>query len=175
MKTRLLIDRLTEQCAALNAQIAPLAAHNALTPRFDRQLFQCRSSRMGDYLQETEQNLNHLRSAVAVQDNAKVSWLAEHLVNQIAALSREAATWQLRGHDSAHLYTGRLHRQLLQHQEYERRLLAMCQQRRQQWNDARQFDEQQRLAREVTVLEGRLARCREALDNIVRQLARRTR
>lgn len=175
MKTQQLLDMLTEKCSALSAQIAPFAAYHTLTPRFDRHLFHTQSTRMADCLQEAEQNLAHLRKAVTQQDSAKVAWLAEHLVNQMAALSREAATWQLRGHDSAHLYTGKLHRQLLQHQEYERRLLAMCQQRRQQWHAAQQFDEQQQLARETTVLEGRLARCREALDKIVRQLERRTR
>lgn len=175
MKTRILIETLTGHCAALREQLAPLAEHPTLTPRFDRQLFRCRSAKMGDYLQEAEHNLAALCSAADAGETEKVAWLAEHLVNQMAALSREAATWQLRSHDSAHLYSGRLHRQLLQHQEYERRLVEMCQQRRQQWRDAQQFDTQQRLAREVTALEGRLSRCREALDKIERRIARRTR
>ena len=51
----------------------------------------------------------------------------------------------------------------------------MKQQRQQQYQQATTLDDQQRLAREITAFDGRLARCRQALEEIERVLARITR
>ncbi|GHM04961.1 hypothetical protein KPZU40_49360 [Klebsiella pneumoniae] len=71
----------------------------------------------------------------------------------------------------------RWQRRRLQHQEYERRLLAMRDQRQRQLAQAQatSLDEQQRLGKEVEAYSGRLARCRQALDKIENVLARLTR
>ena len=105
----------------------------------------------------------------------QVAWIAERLAAQIAALRRETATWSLRSWDHASPTLSRWQRRRLQHQEYERRLLAMRDQRQRQLTQATSLDEQQRLAREVEVYSGRLARCRQALDKIENVLARLTR
>lgn len=101
--------------------------------------------------------------------------LAERLVAQIAAISRETATWSLRQWDSASPTLNRWQRRRLQHQEYERRLLAMRNDRQRQLASATTLAEQQRLTKEVEAYAGRLARCRDALENIENVLARLTR
>lgn len=102
-------------------------------------------------------------------------WIAERLAAQIAALRRETATWSLRSWDHASPTLSRWQRRRLQHQEYERRLLAMRDQRQRQLAQATSLDEQQRLGKEVEAYIGRLARCRQALDKIENVLARLTR
>lgn len=175
MKTQALIDALAARSATLRAEIAPLAKHNTLTPRFDKRLFNTRSTEMDACLQEVNHNIDLLRQYADAGQTDQVAWLAERIVNQMAALGREAATWQLRAHDSAHLSVGAVHRKLIQHQEFERRLQEMLRQCRYQHDRAERLDDQQRLAKEMTVLEGRLFRCREALGRIERQMERRTR
>jgi primosomal replication protein N'' len=101
LKTTRLLQTLENQLAQLAAQVAPLAHHATLSARFDRQLFRTRSTLMQDCLEEAQQHFTELRQAVEQQQLPQVAWLAERLVAQIAALSREAATWSLRSWDSA--------------------------------------------------------------------------
>ncbi|MFS6953520.1 primosomal replication protein PriC, partial [Escherichia coli] len=82
-------------------RVAPMANHATLSPRFDRQLFRTRSTQMQAYLNEASDRLTELKLAVERQQLPQVAWLAEHLVAQIAAISRETATWSLRAWDSA--------------------------------------------------------------------------
>ena len=151
MKTAQLLQTLNDQLSELAALVAPLAEHATLSPRFDRQLFHTR------------------------QQLPQVVWIAERLAAQIAALRRETATWSLRSWDHASPTLSRWQRRRLQHQEYERRLLAMRDQRQRQLAQATSLDEQQRLGKEVEAYSGRLARCRQALDKIENVLARLTR
>ncbi|CCM90875.1 Primosomal replication protein N prime prime [Klebsiella pneumoniae subsp. pneumoniae ST258-K28BO] len=163
MKTAQLLQTLNDQLSELAALVAPLAEHATLSPRFDRQLFHTRSTLMQAYLAEAQHNFNQLRQAVERQQLPQVVWIAERLAAQIAALRRETAT------------LSRWQRRRLQHQEYERRLLAMRDQRQRQLAQATSLDEQQRLGKEVEAYSGRLARCRQALDKIENVLARLTR
>ena len=91
------------------------------------------------------------------------------------AISRETATWSLRAWDSASPTLSRWQRRRIQHQEYERRLLAMRSDRQRQLAQATSLEEQQRLAKEVDAYAARLARCRDALEKIENRLARLTR
>ncbi|MDQ7884273.1 primosomal replication protein PriC [Atlantibacter hermannii] len=175
MKTDRLLQSLQTRLHSLAQTLEPLAQHRTLSARFDRQLFQTRSTVINDYLQECWRNLDTLTLYVRQQKTDRVAWLAEHLVAQMEALARESATWTLRFHDSAHLPAGQRHAQLLQHQDYERRLLAMKQQREAQLRSVETLQEQQKLHKELDVLDGRLARCRHALAAIERALARQTR
>ncbi len=175
MKTARLLHSLENQLAALATQVAPLADHATLSPRFDRQLFRTRSTQMQAYLDEANECFTEPQQAVERQQLPQVTWLAERLVAQIAAISRETATWSLRNWDSASPTLNRWQRRRLQHQEYERRLLAMRNDRQRQLVQATTFDEQQRLAKEVDAYAGRLARCRDALEKIEYVLARLTR
>ena len=175
MKTTRLLHSLENQLAELAAQVAPIADHATLSPRFDRQLFRTHSTKMMAYLNEAKDGFTELKLAVERQQRAQVAWLAERLVAQIAAISRETATWSLRAWDSASPTLSRWQRRRIQHQEYERRLLSMRNDRQRRLAQAISFDEQQRLAKEVAAYTGRLARCRDALEKIENRLARLTR
>lgn len=175
MKTDLLLQSLDTQISRLEAEIAPIAFHATLGARFDRQLFRTRSPFLQACVEEVRGNLQALRHAVEQQQSAQVQWLAEQLVAQLEAIARESAAWSLRGWDSGSPALTRWQRKRLKHQEYERRLLEMTQQRRQQLAQATTLEDQQRLAREVDAFSGRLTRCRNALENIENVLARMTR
>lgn len=175
MKTARLLQALSQQLDALHAQAAPLAGHATVSARFDRQLFRTRSTLMFAYLEEAQHNFSALRHAVENGQQEQVGWLAEHLSAQIAAIMRETATWSLRQWDSPSPSIAKWQRRRLQHQEFERRLVAMKQAREKQLAQVTRLDEQQVLVREVTALEGRLSRCRDALSRIERVLARLTR
>lgn len=172
VKTARLLEALDTQVAALGELIAPLAGHSSMTPRFDRQRFRTTGRRMQDFMDEIRSNLAQLHHSVEAQETEQLAWLAEHLALQIGALQREAATWQLRTHDSAHLGLGKLHKKLLEHQEFERRLMAMKREREALAAQAETLVDQQQLHREIDALEGRLTRCREATQKIERALAR---
>jgi len=171
LKTALLLQTLQNQLTSLRTQAAPLMQHATLKPRFDRQLFRTRSTVMKDYLDEAQANLDELGHAQTEQ----VNWLATHLAEQIAALHREIAAWPLRVWDSASAGATKWQRKRLEHQEFERRLCEMKSEREARLNQAETLEEQQMLMREITALEGRLERCRKALDDIERVIARLTR
>ncbi|MRS15639.1 primosomal replication protein N'' [Enterobacteriaceae bacterium RIT691] len=175
MKTDLLLQSLDAQVSRLEADIAPMAFHATLGARFDRQLFRTRSPFLQACVEEVRGNLQALRRAVEHGQNEQVQWLAEQLVAQLEAIARESAAWTLRGWDSGSPALTRWQRKRLQHQEYERRLLEMTRQRRQQLAQATTLADQQRLAREVDAFSARLTRCRNALENIENVLARMTR
>lgn len=175
MKNAALLNTLEQQLDKLRQLAAPLAQHATIGARFDRQLFQTRSTLMQSCLDEAAANLAALRRAVEGNHLEQVAWLAERLTAQVAALTRESAVWPLREWDHASPGIARWQRRRLQHQEYERRLLAMKQAREQRLNAVSTLVEQQQLHKEVEALAGRLARCRQALGNIERVLARLTR
>ncbi|MBK4715720.1 MULTISPECIES: primosomal replication protein PriC [Tenebrionibacter/Tenebrionicola group] len=175
MKTRQLIETLEARIAQLTALITPFGAHCAVSSRFNRQLFHGRSTRMGDCLHEVEANWRQLKTLIEQNRVQQAAWLADRLVAQITALTREAATGELRRYDAAQPSLARLNANLLRHQDYERRLLAMKNARITQLTAEQTLAGQQRLARELEALDGRLARCREALANITRAVERRTR
>lgn len=175
MKRDRLLQILAQQLDALQTQAAPLAEHATVSARFDRQLFRTRSTLMYAYLEEAQHNFAALRHAVDQAQHEQVGWLAEHLSAQIAAIVRETATWSLRQWDSPAPAIAKWQRRRLQHQEFERRLVAMKRAREKQLAQVTGLDEQQLLQREITALEGRVSRCRDALSRIERVLAKLTR
>lgn len=175
MKTALLLNTLQNQMALLREQATPLMGHATLKPRFDRQLFRTRSTLIKDYLDEAQANLDELRHAVQSEHTEQVAWLAEHLTEKITALHREIAAWPLRMWDSAASGAGKWQRKRLENQEFERRLFEMKRERETRLNNSETLEEQQLLMREITALEGRLIRCRQALDEIERVIERLTR
>lgn len=175
MKSAALLQKLEQQLATLRQQIAPVAHYATIGARFDRHLFQTRSTHMQACLDESTANLAALRHAVEHNRLQQVVWLAEHLTAQIAALTRESAVWSLREWDHASPGIARWQRRRLRHQEYERRLQAMMQEREQRLAMATTLMEQQQLHKEVEAFAGRLGRCRHALAKIESVLARLTR
>jgi len=175
LKTALLLETLQNQLTTLRAKATPLMGHATLQPRFDRQLFRTRSTLIQDYLAEAQTNLDELRHAVEAEQQEQVAWLAEHLTEQITALHREIAAWPLRAWDSPAPGLGKWQRKRLENQEFERRLFEMKRERETRLNAAETLEEQQLLMREITALEGRIVRCRQALDEIERVIERLTR
>lgn len=175
MKTARLLQTLDQQLAVLRKQVMPLANHTTLSARFDRQLFRTRSTQLRACMDEADDNFQALRKAVEEARLPQVTWLAEHLVCQMAAINREAASWSLRGWDSPSPRIARWQRKRLQHQEFERRLMEMKVEREQRLTRTANFDEQQQLLREVQLYNERLTRCQQALSTIDAKLARITR
>ena len=155
-------QRLTACLAALKAQIARHPDGRCRTPRFDRQLFITTGTRLADYLQEIERNLQLLCASANAQERV---WLAEKLVNQIAALQREASTQQLRPRRERPVASPR-QQKLEEYREYERRLQAMIDQHEQRLALAESLATQQQLKQDLEVLEGRMARCRQAIHAV---------
>ena len=175
MKTALLLQTLQNQLTSLRTQAAPLMQHATLKPRFDRQLFRTRSTLIQDYLAEVQTNLDELRHAVQSEQQEQVVWLAEHLTEQITALHREIIAWPLRAWDSPSPGLSKWQRKRLENQEFERRLFEMKREREVRLNNSETLEEQQLLMREITALEGRIVRCRQALEEIERVIERLTR
>ncbi len=175
MRSALLLQALEQKLDELARHIAPQVKHATVSPRFDRHLFHTRRTTLDACLQEAQRSLSALRHAVDARQSEQVAWLAEHLEAQIAALSREAASWSLREWDSPAPGIQKWQRKRLQHQQFEQRLMAMKREREVRLANVDTFVEQQQLHKEITALEGRLGRCREALENIERVLARLTR
>ena len=175
MKTALLLQTLAQRLAELRKQVMPLADHTTLSARFDRQLFRTRHTQLRACLDEAEENLQALRQAVEDARLPQVAWLADHLACQMAAISKEAASWSLRGWDSPSPGIARWQQKRLQHQEFERRLIEMKTEREQRLARTTNFDEQQQLLREVQLYGERLTRCQQALGAIDARLARMTR
>ncbi|MDU1299143.1 MAG: primosomal replication protein PriC, partial [Enterobacter hormaechei] len=70
---------------------------------------------------------------------------------------------------------GKWQRKRLENQEFERRLFEMKREREARLNTSETLEEQQLLMREISALEGRIVRCRQALDEIERVIERLTR
>ncbi|MFI3380612.1 primosomal replication protein N'' [Escherichia albertii] len=175
MKTALLLEKLAVQLATLRQRCAPVAQFSTLSARFDRHLFQTRTTTLQACLDEAEDHLSALRHAVEQQQLPQVAWLAEHLAAQLEAIAREAAAWSLREWDSAPPKIARWQRKRIQHQEFERRLYEMVMERKTRLAQTTDLVEQQTLYREVEAYEARLARCHHALEKIENKLARLTR
>ncbi|MBK0124303.1 primosomal replication protein [Pantoea sp. S61] len=132
-------------------------------PRFDAQLFRCKGTRLADYLAELEQNLTQLNAADT--DVMRRQWLAEKVLNQIAALQRECQSQQLRTQRERPRVDPRQSKRE-EYQGYETRLLAMIEQREQHLARAETLSVQQQLIRDIEVLHERLARCRHAMHKL---------
>jgi primosomal replication protein N'' len=174
VNTHRLLQALEQQINTLAKELEPLADKAVPQSRFDRQLFSSYGTRLRDYRAEVEQNLQAIKQLVAEQRTDRVAFLAEKLVSQIAALQRELATQSLRRQEQSNAPQPEdVYHKLAEHQDYERRLLSMIQDRESLLITQTQFSEQQRLQKELAALEGRLSRCRQALARLERQIERR--
>lgn len=156
-------QRLQQLLIALRQEIARHPDGVCRLPRFDTQLFRTKGTRLADYLLEVEQNFARL--CEKHDDLARSAWLAERLVDQIAALQREATTQQLRTRREQPLKNPRATK-YQEYREFERRLLAMIDQREQRLAQAETLAVQHQLKQDLETLEGRLARCRQALRSV---------
>ncbi|HBZ14708.1 primosomal replication protein [Pantoea sp. BRR-3P] len=153
-------QRLGATLDLLRQQIAQQPDGACRQPRFDSQLFRTSGTRLADYLLELEGNVAQLTAANT--DVARRQWLADKVLDQIAALQRECQSQQLRVQRERPRIDSR-QKKREEYQGYEQRLLAMIQQREQHLARAETLSVQQQLMREVDQLQERLARCRAAI------------
>ncbi|WP_075180502.1 primosomal replication protein PriC [Pantoea sp. 1.19] len=173
MRSTLLLRQLGQQVSQLAEAVAPVAGQRSRQARFDNQLFHSHSSRLGDYLQELQQTHQQLLHSVELQHTDQVRWLAERVVAQISALQRELATAPLRRGETADRAAQKtVYETLAEHQDFERRLLAMIADRESLLGRQAALADQRRLQQEIAALEGRLQRCRQALKRIEQAIER---
>ncbi|HCR2991586.1 primosomal replication protein PriC [Serratia marcescens] len=174
MSTQRLLQVLAQQIAALAAEVTPRGDVPIPQARFDAALFANRGTRLRDYLAEVEKNFAQLQSAATDNRTSQVAFLAEKLVAQISALQRELATQALRRKNQPkEAPEADLYHKLAEHQDYERRLIAMIQDRESLLGRQTTLAAQQKLQHELAALEGRLMRCRQALARIERNIERK--
>lgn len=174
MSTQRLLQVLAQQIAALAAEVTPRGDVPIPQARFDAALFANRGTRLRDYLAEVEKNFAQLQSAANDSRTNRVAFLAEKLVAQIAALQRELATQALRRKNQPkEAPEADLYHKLAEHQDYERRLIGMIQDRESLLGRQTTLAAQQKLQHELAALEGRLMRCRQALARIERNIERK--
>lgn len=172
MKRTLVLQQLDARVEQLACALAPLAETRTRRARFDSQMFYCQSTRLGDYLPELRQTLAQLKQCATESDGDRLRWLAERVVLQIGALQREIATQPLRRQDSARQSPAeKRYQKLAEHQEFERRLLAMISERESQLGQQETLLQQRKIQQELEALEARLLRCRSALKQIEQEIA----
>jgi len=168
-----LFTTLNERLDGLAARIASGKHLKVEQSRFDGKLFQTRGSRLEDYLAESRETLQRLSTAADGGHADRVAWLAQRLIDQMTALARELATEDLRRQQPAAAAPEDYYAKLNEHQDYERRLLAMIRDRDSVRQNTVDKTRQQQLQQEIAALEGRLTRCRQALTRIERLIERR--
>ncbi|WP_199636549.1 primosomal replication protein [Serratia sp. PAMC26656] len=174
MSTHRLLQVLEQQIAALAAEVTPRGDAPIPQARFDAALFSNRGTRLRDYLAEVQRNFVQLQTAANDSRISQVAFLAEKLVAQITALQRELATQALRRKNQPkEVVAVDLYHKLAEHQDYERRLMSMIQDRESLLGRQTTFAAQQKLQHELAALEGRLVRCRQALARIERSIERK--
>ncbi|AHG21471.1 prephenate dehydrogenase [Chania multitudinisentens RB-25] len=174
MSTQHLLQALEQQIATLAGEIQPHGDIPIPQARFDVVLFSSHGTRLRDYLAEVQKNFAQLQAAVKDNHLSHVAFLAEKLVAQLTALQREMATQALRRKNQPkEAIAADLYHKLAEHQDYERRLLAMIQDRESLLGSQTTLAAQQKLQRELAAIEGRLVRCQQVLARIERSIERK--
>ncbi|MDE1189331.1 MAG: primosomal replication protein [Pantoea sp.] len=163
-------QRLLSTLDLLRQQIAQQPDGSCRQPRFDAQLFHCKGTRLADYLRELEHNIAQLTAVDT--DVARRQWLADKVLDQIAALQRECQSQQLRVARERPRGDSRQQKRE-EYRGYETRLLAMIAEREQHLQRAETLSIQQQLIREVEQLKVRLGRCRQAIHKLELQFSAR--
>lgn len=173
MSTERILHVLDQQIETLSREIEPIGHVSATQARFDIALFSTKGTRLRDYLAEIKNNLRQLNQEVVEKRSAQVAFIAERLVAQITAMQRELATQTLRKtHQTPERKSHDNYTRLAETQQFERRLIAMIEDRETTLGQLATFSDQQRVQKELAALEGRLMRCRQALAKIERQIER---
>jgi primosomal replication protein N'' len=173
VSTERILHVLDQQIETLSREIEPIGHVSATQARFDIALFSTKGTRLRDYLAEIKNNLRQLNQEVVEKRSAQVAFIAERLVAQITAMQRELATQTLRKtHQTPERKSHDNYTRLAETQQFERRLIAMIEDRETTLGQLATFSDQQRVQKELAALEGRLMRCRQALAKIERQIER---
>lgn len=175
MNANVLLNALRQKITDLEQRALPLANKPISSALFDRALFSRKHSNLKGYLSELDDYFTQLEQCVTKSQIEQVRFLAEKIVAQMEALSRELSTQGLRQKENAYQKRDEhvdLYQRLAQHQDYERRLSAMIDDRELTLGREPNFAQQQKMQKEIAMLAGRLARCRQALYRIERNIER---
>ncbi|MZI92782.1 prepilin peptidase [Vibrio sp. CAIM 722] len=173
---RQLLETLSVQAANLDRQ---RGEHHL--PLFDDILFHCHAKLLTPCVQETKSTLESL---IREQDSKRLTqsraeYLTERLLAQISAIQREISTTSVRSHEPKHASYYRkpistLYQELAQHQEWERRLADMVQDKQYALDNA-PFNEKQIAQSALLAVEQRLKRCQTAKTKLENQITYRER
>lgn len=154
----------------------------ASRPLFDEQLFRGRSKLLMPCVNEIRHEIHALinEQQAGKLQLSRTQHLCEKIVAQIQAIQRELATQAIRKNEPKRGQGWRkpihqLHQDLAQHQEWERRLSAMLKDKSHMLGRCQTLADQRQIQQEILALEGRLARCQEALKKIERDINTRER
>ncbi|MDE9445496.1 primosomal replication protein [Xenorhabdus bovienii] len=173
MSIQNLLGALEKQISMLETELESLPKTPFSIARFDQALFHQHSNKLGGYLNEIKKNMSQLKTCVKDNRTEQVRFLSERLVTQIEALKREISTQSLRKQEEKFERQSQerdFYHRLAEHQDYERRLMAMINDRELQLNKQVILTNQYKLQKEIAALAGRLARCRQALMRIERAI-----
>lgn len=159
MNTHPLLQVLEQQIAALASGGDAAWQCPLFQARFDPALFANPGTQLRDYLAEVQKNFTQLQTATRDNRINQVAYLAKRLVTQIAALKRKWATQELRRKNQPkEARVVALYHTLTAHQDYERRLTSMMQDRENLLRQQSKLAAQQKMQYELAVLAGRLMR-----------------
>ncbi|CAH0533913.1 Primosomal replication protein N'' [Vibrio stylophorae] len=162
------ISTLVTRCADYDAQHGETPR-----PRFDNHLFQGQSKLLepcAKMVQNLCQQLSKEYEAGKLTEQ-RLSYSCERIIAQISALEREMVTTKLRAQEPkpyGHWQTSihELYQQFAQHQDWERRLQMLVQEKQVALAQAHSLAHQQQLQQQVIAAEGRLARCQAAMKKL---------
>lgn len=167
-KLRKILDTLIGHCKQVDG-----ARGAYYQPLFDTTLFKSRAKLLTPYALETQSNYQRILSDLTSKQlsAARATHLTEKLTNQIAALQRELANYDLRDDRNLHQpqSTNELYNSLAQHQDWQRRLSTIVQQKKSALDTCPAFQKEQ-AEKAWQLASERLERCEESMKKIQRQI-----
>ncbi|XKM12745.1 primosomal replication protein PriC [Orbaceae bacterium ac157xtp] len=168
LKNEQLLQQLANRIETLATQIQQIEQIELFSSCFDEHLFKQYELKDGyaPYLQEVEYHFQQLKALMQRDDNQtqheQIEYISDLLANQIIALQRELATYHLRQNDKP-TYLSYLNESHAKNLKFLRRLEFMYSEAEAQPDD---HIKQHKLA----VLSQRIARCKEAINDIEKKM-----
>lgn len=168
------LTKLSQRLSQLEQTLQDIMLQPARRARFDTSLFTSHGTRLKDYFTELRFNFTALQHAVEHNQIDSVSFLAERVACQMEALQREQATYRMREQEATYslVNSNDIYQKLAEHQDYERRLMAMIRAKEQALTQCQILVQQQKIQQELAILTGRITRCRQALASIEKKIER---
>lgn len=192
-RLKVIIDDLKQQAIAIDLANSNLKSHKKIedSALFSTNVFQTRSDKIVNYVNETERKIRELQKHIAMQNTSVIENLISTIERQIASLTNAISA-----NDAIHQNiektqkkrfvnkskyqkaaqamlqpTHELYQKLSEHHEFERRLALMITEREHlRSNTQNKSVNNEKLAAEVLALHQRLGRCRHAISIIERDI-----
>ena len=173
MSTQRLLQVLAQQIAALAAEVTPRGDVPIPQARFDAALFANRGTRLRDYLAEVERISPSCKAPPTTAAPARWPFWPKTGGSDRCPAARAGNPGAAAQEPAERSPEADLYHKLAEHQDYERRLIGMIQDRESLLGRQTTLAAQQKLQHELAALEGRLMRCRQALARIERNIERK--